>query len=183
MGKYQVVELQEPPVLPDLGNCKNHLPVYSRDIDPMADFRLEIIPIWKEGMGCGFGSPMLNPETGEIQGQWPHVHVCDEIYFWIGTDPHDPMDLGGEFELWVGAGDEAEKFLITRASYIRIPAGTPHLPFVARKVDRPFIMIAMPLAPMLHDWEVIPKQPKGVELPDWVDESTIVWPEGAKPEE
>lgn len=176
MSKIEVMELTEPPVLPDLGNCKNHLPCYSRDIDPHADFRFEVIHLWKEGMGCGFGTPMINPETNEIQGQWPHTHVVDEMYFLIGLDPQNPLDLGGEFELWVGAGDEAEKLTITRTSAIRVPAGTPHLPFIVRKLERPFLMIAMPMAPMLHDWEQIPQRPKGVDVPDWVDEAQVVWP-------
>lgn len=178
MGKYDkcLMELETAPVNPSLGNVENILPVYSRDIDPLADFRFEVVHLWKEGMGCGFGTKMMNPETGEIQGQWPHTHVADEMYFFIGTNPEDPMDLGGELELWIGAGDDAEKLTITRTSAVRIPAGTPHLPFVVRRVERNFIMCAMPLAPMMHDWEVIPAQPNGVEMPDWYDEADVVWP-------
>lgn len=175
--KYEFMELHDPEVLPDLGVCKNHLLTYSRDNDPYADFRFEIIHLWKEGMGCGFGTPMINPETGEIQGQWPHTHVVDEIYYLIGLDPQNPTDLGGEFELWVGAGEDAEKLIITHTSAVRIPAGTPHLPFIVRKLERPFLMIAMPLAPMLHDWSYVTEHPRGIELPDWVDEAEVVWPD------
>ena len=73
-------------------------------------------------------------------GTWPtleesHTHSFDEYLVFLGTNPEDQFDLGGEIELWLGD----EKHMITRSCAVFAPAGMPHCPLVVRRVDRPMI--------------------------------------------
>ena len=65
----------------------------------------------------GFGFPIPEPilyEGKQVAFEdetWAHTHPYDEKYLFIGTNPDDPDDLGGEVEYWLGEKEEAEKFL------------------------------------------------------------------------
>ena len=66
----------------------------------------------------------------------PHKHDCDELLFFISTDPENTVDLGGEVE--IALGEEWEKHVITTSAIICLPKGVYHCPVYVRKVDRPF---------------------------------------------
>jgi len=66
----------------------------------------------------------------------PHRHDCDELLFFISTDPENTTDLGGEVE--IALGDEWEKHVITTSAIICLPRGMAHCPVYVRKVERPF---------------------------------------------
>jgi hypothetical protein len=76
-----------------------------------------------------------------------HKHPVDEAFFFFGTNPQDTSELGGEIEFWLGEGDEAEKIIINKPTCVYVPKNLAHNPNVARKVDRPFFMVAILLAP------------------------------------
>lgn len=67
----------------------------------------------------------------------PHNHAFDEYLVWLGTNPNDLDDLGGEVEFWI----EDEKHMITRSTTVFVPAGIYHLPMQIHRVDRPFIFL------------------------------------------
>ena len=75
------------------------------------------------------------PESGG--GGKPHNHAFDEYLIFLGTDPEDLFDLGGEVELWVGD----EKHIITKTCVVFVPKGTYHTPLYIHRVDRPFMFI------------------------------------------
>lgn len=62
-----------------------------------------------------------------------HTHEYDEIAAYIGSNPEDPRDLGGEIEFWL----EDEKHMLTKSCLIYIPRGMVHSPTFIRRVDRP----------------------------------------------
>jgi hypothetical protein len=62
-----------------------------------------------------------------------HTHDYDEVAAYIGSNPDDPRDLGGEIEFWL----EDEKHMLTKSSLIFIPKGMVHSPTYIRRVDRP----------------------------------------------
>ncbi len=66
-----------------------------------------------------------------------HSHTFDEYLIFLGTDPNDQFELGGEVELWVGG----EKHTFTRSCAVFIPGGLSHAPLYFRRVDRPFMFI------------------------------------------
>jgi hypothetical protein len=73
------------------------------------------------------------PEPNET-----HTHDFDEYLGFIGTNPDDPFDLGGEMELWM----DGEKYTLTETSMVFIPAGVSHCPVYCRRVDRPIWFFA-----------------------------------------
>ena len=62
-----------------------------------------------------------------------HLHNCDEFIAFIGTNPSDPHDLGGEVEMWLSD----EKYLLTKSCLVFAPKGLAHCPLIIRRADRP----------------------------------------------
>jgi hypothetical protein len=74
----------------------------------------------------------------EKEGSPSHVHDFDEVIGFIGSDPQNPRDLGGEVEFWL----EDEKYLLTRSCLIFAPKGLRHCPLRVTRVDRPILFLA-----------------------------------------
>lgn len=96
---------------------------------------------------------------------WPMYHTADEIFLFFGTDPDNPTDLGGEVEFWLGLGDDAEKYLITKPSCIYVPAGLVHAPIVFRNVRKPFIEVICYTKSFLNEHQV-PLLPPSYKPPE-----------------
>ena len=71
----------------------------------------------------------------------PHNHDFDEYLVFLGTNPKDPTDLGGEVEFWLG--DEGEKHIITKSCAVFLPKGFYHCPLWYNKVDTPIILVVI----------------------------------------
>ncbi|NMA23791.1 MAG: hypothetical protein GX938_09840 [Spirochaetales bacterium] len=105
------------------------------------------------GSGCGFGiGAQVEGDAGGLQmpRDIPHFHDCDEVFLFVGTDPQDYRDLGGEVEFWIGKGEEAEKYVFTEPTSIFIPKGLVHLPVYFRNVRKPFFMV--PILVNVKEW-------------------------------
>jgi hypothetical protein len=74
-------------------------------------------------------------------GHGPHEHKTPEAVIHIGTNPDDPMDLGGE--VWFYLGKEKELHVIDKACLVYLPAGFIHSPWVIKKVTRPFVIVTV----------------------------------------
>ena len=123
----------------------------------MFDDKVHKAPVWVElflvyagGQGVGTptieatpsqdGKPLFDPTKG-----MQHSQNFDELFLFVGTDPHDTLNLGGEVVTYLG--DEA--YSITKASSVWVPAGVPHNPQYFKRVDRPYYMIV--IAPVDND--------------------------------
>lgn len=74
-------------------------------------------------------------------GLGPHKDVGhDHLFCFLGTDPNNPSDLGGEVEFWLGEGDEIDKVVVDTPSAIYVPEGLAMFPMIWRNVRRPIIM-------------------------------------------
>jgi hypothetical protein len=71
----------------------------------------------------------------------PHTHDYDELFIFLGTDPKDPYDLGADYEIWLGEGEELEKVTINTSASLFIPAGLAHMPHFWKNVKRPVIYL------------------------------------------
>jgi hypothetical protein len=71
----------------------------------------------------------------------PHRHPHEEIFIFMGTDPNNPYELGGEHEFWIGEGDKAEKYSITKTTVLVVPKGVVHNPNSCLWADRPYLML------------------------------------------
>jgi hypothetical protein len=114
------------------------------------------------GFFHGNNSPMVSTIAGETAmgkvdevGQelgrlGCHNHNVDEIFFLFGTDPAAPYSLGGEYEFWLGEGENAEKFIFTENTCVYAPAGVTHNPHGCLKLDdptHPIVFMAILLEP------------------------------------
>jgi hypothetical protein len=81
-------------------------------------------------------SPLITPEERQA-----HFHEFDELFMYLGANQKDMKDLGGEVELWIGEGKEAEKYNFTTSSGAFIPKGLMHGPMNFRNVKRPFLYL------------------------------------------
>lgn len=79
----------------------------------------------------------------------PHLHDYDEAVFFIGTDPHHLDDLGAEVEMSIG--EEEEKHVFDKPTVVVLPRGLPHCPIVTRRLDRPYVCMAVSLTGQRDD--------------------------------
>lgn len=101
---------------------------------------------FKSGCGWGLGNKLVGPPPFDHVEDLPHSHKQDEYWIFVGTNPDDNKDLGGEVEFWMGEGDEAEKYVITEPSVVYVPGGVVHLPIVFKNIKRPFFSIPILMA-------------------------------------
>jgi hypothetical protein len=79
---------------------------------------------------------VLQPGTIELLTK-SHSHSFDEYLMFLGTNPQDQFELGGEVEFWLGG----EQHIITRTCAVFVPSGLSHYPLYFRRIDRPFMFI------------------------------------------
>jgi hypothetical protein len=71
-----------------------------------------------------------------------HAHNFDQYLIFIGGDPTNLMDLGGEVELTLSLdGKKLEKHVITQTTTVFVPKGLYHCPLNFKRVDKPFLFI------------------------------------------
>ena len=67
-----------------------------------------------------------------------HAHDFNQFLVFAGGDLTNMIDLGGEVELTLSQDNiNLEKFIITEATAVFIPAGLYHCPLVFKKVNDP----------------------------------------------
>jgi len=102
---------------------------------------------WKEMGGlklhviyaCGYNTGI----TG--MSRKPHVHKYDETVFFIGTDPMHLDELGAEVEISIGELGKEEKHTFDKPTVLIAPAGLYHCPIVTKRIDRPYVCMAVSL--------------------------------------
>jgi hypothetical protein len=80
---------------------------------------------------------IVRPYTDEPEA---HRHDFPQFLVFLGGDPNNMLDLGGEVEITLSEdGKNFEKHLLTTMATVYIPAGLYHCPLVMKKVERPFV--------------------------------------------
>jgi hypothetical protein len=106
----------------------------------------------------GYGAPgAFFNERAKPMPYWktfPHKHGCIEYFFYFGSDPEHPDDLGGTVEFWLGEGKDAEPYIITKPTTVVIPPNTLHLPGGARKINRTMLGLVVYDAPLWSCYQV-----------------------------
>jgi quercetin dioxygenase-like cupin family protein len=145
-----------------IGESKNKLPVKTKDFDyeqhavrsPMREVagdvtgRTSPTMTYMSGVqvpgvkyyiefGWTFGMP-VSKSYGTSIPEMVHKNY-DEIMMFIGGDPQNPEDLGGEVEFYVGG----QPLTFDTTSAIFIPRGLRHGPLSQKKYRRPHIAIAI----------------------------------------
>ncbi|MCS7114963.1 MAG: hypothetical protein RMJ15_07315 [Nitrososphaerota archaeon] len=96
---------------------------------------LEGIPV-----NVGRGIPS---RIGVAHPEGSHIHSCDELLLYFGISPYNIADL--QATVAVQLGDE--EHVINESSVIVIPKGLSHLPFKTLKLDKPYQLYNVLLAP------------------------------------
>jgi len=121
----------------------------------------------RTGGASGYGSPGAffneNAKPMPTVRTFPHKHVHTEYFIIFGSDPDNPDDLGGTIEFWLGEGEEAEPFLITKPTTILVPPKVVHLPQAYREARRPMCQIVVYDSTLWSCYQV-PKVPPGFDL-------------------
>ena len=151
--------------------------IWSKDWFADTEIWVELDLAYAPGGTHGGGQEVIATE-GEKKGQvlmtyGVHSHDCDEPFFYFETNPQKPFELGGEYEFWLGAGEDAEQFLFTKNTCIYVPAGLGHLPTRATKVDNPAQPIVMLVIHTASDWtleEVFDENGEPIYPPGWIVE-------------
>ena len=94
---------------------------------------------------CGYETGITGLSTK------PHVHDYDEAVFFIGTDPYHLDDLGAEVEISIGELGKEEKHVFDKPSVLVAPKGLHHCPIVTRRIDKPYVCMAVSLTGERHD--------------------------------
>jgi hypothetical protein len=86
------------------------------------------------GPNYGFG-------TGAVSGNEARVSILKDLISMIAMSsssslagPQYPENLEQKVELWIGEGEEAEKYIITKTCVFLMPAGVLHNPTWVRSV-------------------------------------------------
>jgi hypothetical protein len=94
----------------------------------------------------GIGKLIQYPD--HVEPDLPHAHAFTEHFIYLGLDPDHPDDLGGTHEIWLGEGEEAECYTITKPTCVFMPPRTVHLPVVYKEVHKPYVLFVVLNTPM-----------------------------------
>jgi hypothetical protein len=81
----------------------------------------------------------------------PHVHKYNEAVFFIGSDPEHLDDLGAEVEISIGELGKEEKHTFDKPTVLVAPAGLYHCPIVTKRIDKPYVCMAVSLTGERND--------------------------------
>jgi hypothetical protein len=85
---------------------------------------------------------MDRPTTPETT---PMVHDFDQMLWFCGPNPMNPMEFDAEIEYYFGK--EGEKHVITTPSVIYTPKHTVHAPLIFKKVNKPVLVVDVRMTP------------------------------------
>jgi hypothetical protein len=71
-----------------------------------------------------------------------HAHPYDEVIGFIGTNPNDFSDLGGEMELWL----DDERYVLNKSCIIWLPKKLKHCPLEVRAIKKPIFHFDIQIA-------------------------------------
>jgi len=78
-----------------------------------------------------------------------HSHPYAEILGFVGTDPEDPSDLGGEVEFWI----DGECHRLTKSTMVFLPPNLPHCPLMTVSQDNKPILHFSVVMNGTYGWE------------------------------
>ena len=105
-------------------------------------------------------------------GQHSHNDFA-ELFLFFGSDPSDNTRLGGVAEIWVGHGEDAQKFMIREPTAVWVPKGVAHNPWYFSRIDNPkYPMILMVIA-FRHTYIMNAQTMKNYPLPPAFDINKI----------
>jgi hypothetical protein len=124
------------------GKISDFALIHDQKTTPESPIRTETYYAYAGGTGMYAPSklaPVIDGSPAEdLKNVGSHSHKdFDEIYYFFGSDPTDNTRLGGQAEMWLGEGADAEKFVFTTPTAVYVPKGVAHNPWIVTKVNCP----------------------------------------------
>jgi hypothetical protein len=151
-GKYySEINVKGLPVYPAHQGKLARVMYYDGGNNPEAPHCIDVHLVYEAGIGFGLGDagklPLLpNGETDQTTSYeplLPHKHPFYQTYSFNPTVKDNYPDLGGTVEFWLGEGEDAERYFITKAATVLVPKNTLHLPLYVREVRKPFTIVSV----------------------------------------
>src|SRR4030042_1693219 len=114
-------------------------PLFAAGADLMRGLNLHVI------YACAYKTGITGMSTK------PHVHNYDEAVFFIGSDPAHLDDLGAEVEISIGEPGKEEKYTFDKPAVLIAPKGVYHCPIVTKRLDKPYVCMAVSLTGHRND--------------------------------
>jgi hypothetical protein len=93
--------------------------------------------------GKGFGLGLMCMDKPFLMVKEAMYHDFDQILGFFGSDLMRVRDFDAEVELYLG--EEQEKHVITKSSYVYLPAGLLHGPLNFKRVGKPVVFLDISL--------------------------------------
>lgn len=133
---------------------------HSKELIRFANLGYDGMSMWSHdgelNAGVSFGYHCIN-NTAYVEKE-PHTHHFHEILVFIGGNPLDIQDFGGEIHLCMG--EEREVHKITYPTAVSIPPELPHCPLTVVRCDKPIILLEISQTPQ-YDYKVLKEEKKG----------------------
>jgi hypothetical protein len=151
-GKYySEINIKALPVYPNHKGKLARVMYFDGCNNPEAPHVIDCHLVYEAGIGFGLGDadkvPLLpNGETDQTTSYeplLPHKHPYCQTYTFSPAVRESYPDLGATVEFWMGEGEEAEQYIITKATTILVPKNVVHLPLYVREVRRPFTILSI----------------------------------------
>jgi len=144
--------------------------IHDQKTTPESPIRTETYYAYAPGTGAFAPSkwpPVVNGQAAEeLKDVGQHSHNdFDEVYFFVGTDPTDNTRLGGQVEMWLGAGEDAEKYIMRDPTVVFVPKGLPHNPWIVTKVNDPKHPIMITCVSLTSNYSLAPEAVKYYPYP------------------
>ncbi len=163
-AKYaQPLRLRTEAIYPSFrGKISDFSLVHDEKIQPDCPIWIETFHAYAPGTGMFAPSelvPILDGKPAEqLRNVGQHAHKnFDEVYFFYGTDPTDNTRLGGEIEMWLGHGEDAQKFIIDVPTAVWVPKGLAHNPWIVTKITDPKHPIMITNIAMTNKYTLAPE--------------------------
>ena len=80
-------------------------------------------------------------KEAHVNEETPHIHDFPIILNFLSANPDDIYDFDAEIEFYI----DGEKHVITKASSVRVPAGTKHCPLIFKRIGKPVVFLEVHL--------------------------------------
>jgi mannose-6-phosphate isomerase-like protein (cupin superfamily) len=143
------------------GKISDFALIHDQKTTPESPIRTETFYAYAPGAGAFAPSklaPIIDGRTAEeLKNVGSHSHNdFDEVYYFFGTDSADNTRLGGQVEMWLGKGEDAEKFVMKDPTAVYVPKGLAHNPWIVTKVNDPKLPIMITCVSLTNKYSLAP---------------------------
>jgi hypothetical protein len=167
------------------GRISDFALIHDQKTTPGSPIRTETYYAYAPGAGMFAPSRLAPVVEGRIAEELRNVgchshNDFDEVYYFFGSDHIDNTRLGGQVEMWLGHGEDAEKFVMTDPTAVFVPKGLAHNPWIVTKVDNPDHPIIITCVSLTNAYSLAPDAVTNYPYPAAFDPRLVGVPQPGK---